>query len=250
MTDTENLTPDEQLVLARRYWRTHERKLEERLMRSQIRLVMKLARQLGRPRDRDDLVQEGCLGVLQAIRHFEPKRGVRLSTYAAWWIRAYQLRWLVANHRLVRVGKTALQRRAFFEGRALRRRLTTAGLNAAPDELARRLRVDPERLARDLSCIDAREVDMDFSLPLEGDDAEAQLGAAETTKVVADEVRHFVAGLDGRSRKIVSARWLDEKPATLREMGRRLGVSRERVRQLEGRLLAELKERLPADLAA
>jgi RNA polymerase sigma-32 factor len=250
MTDDERLSPDEQLVLARRYRRTHDRLLEDRLLRSQLRLVAKLARQLGRDRDRDDLIQEGSLGVLQAIRHFDPARGVRLSTYAAWWIRAYQLRWLVANHRLVRVGKTVLQRRVFFEGRALRRRLITAGLDAAPDQLARRLGVDAGRFARDLSCIDAREVDIDASLPQPDDGVEERLGAAETKKVVADEVRRFVASLRGRSRTIVRDRWLEEQPLTLREMGRRLGVSRERVRQLEGRLLKELRERLPADVAA
>jgi RNA polymerase sigma-32 factor len=250
MTQAEELTPDEQLVLARRYRRTGDRKLEERLVRSQIRLVAKLARQLGRARDRDDLIQEGCIGVLHAVRQFDPSRGVRLSTYAAWWIRAYQLRWQVANHRLVRVGKTALQRRVFFEGRALRRRLDAAGLDAAPDELARRMGVNAERLDRDLRSIDAREVGVDPSLPQPAPGAEERLAQAETEKLVADEVRQFVAGLDGRSRTIVRARWLEEEPMTLREMGRRLGVSRERVRQLEGRLLEELRERLPADLAA
>jgi RNA polymerase sigma-32 factor len=245
------ITPEEQIELAREYLRSRDRKLEDRLVQSQLGLVHKLAQQYRRPRDHDDLIQEGCLGVIHAVRHFDPERGVRLSSYTAWWIRAYQLRWLVANHRLVRVGKTALQRRAFFEARALRSRLSAAGLEPTVADLASRMGVDAERLASDLDCIDAREVDIDGPSDLisavEG--ADDRLGAAEAQRLLGDELSRFMKTLDRRERSIVQARWLRDSPLTLREMGRKLSVSRERIRQLEGRLFQRIRRRLPADLA-
>jgi RNA polymerase sigma-32 factor len=244
----EKISPEEQIVLARQYAKTGDPKLEERLVRSQIRLVAKMARAYGR--DREDLIQEGCIGVVQALRHFDPGRRVRFSTYATWWIRAYQLRWLVSNHRLVKVGKTAQQRRIFFQVRALRAKLEAAGIEATPAELARHLGVDEESLAADLRCIEAREVPLETQELDSGSAVDDRLAAAETERLVKRKLSSFIAALDRRDRTIIKARWLREDPASLRELGRRLGVSRERVRQIESRLLHEMRERLPADLAA
>jgi RNA polymerase sigma-32 factor len=252
MLEAEIISPDEQLVLAKAYVRDHDPRLEARLLRSQIRLVIKMARLHGRARDRDDLVQEGCIGVVQALRHFDPTRRVRVSTYAAWWIRAYQLRWMVANHRLVKIGKTAQQRKIFFQARSLRAQLEAAGVEATPAELAKRMRIDEASLVEDLRCIDAREVPIDGPVQHADEHAAAdeRLGAAEAVQVVQKRLRGFVATLEPRDRTIVQARWLSDTPTPLRELGRKLGVSRERVRQLETRLLDQMRQSLPRDLAA
>jgi RNA polymerase sigma-32 factor len=245
-----HITPEQQLALAREYVRTRSPEIESQLVESQLRLVRKLARGCRSPNDREDLFQEGCLGVVHAVRQFDPERGVRLSTYAAWWIRAYQLRWLLGNHRLVKIGKTARQRRLFFQGRALRATLTAAGQDASNAVLARRLGVDEQQLALDLGSIDAREVPLEGPLLAADAPVDERLGEAEAERVVARELSLFVKGLRGRDRVIVESRWLKESPTPFRDLGRQLGVSRERVRQLEHRLLVEMKRRLPQDLAA
>jgi RNA polymerase sigma factor (sigma-70 family) len=115
---TRPLPADEQLRLADEYRRTKERRIEKTLVESNLRLVAKLAHQLDRTRGRclDDLIQEGCLGLVEGIRRFDPTRGVHLSTYAAFWIRAFIMKYQMNNIRLVRAVRTRADRVAFFRG--------------------------------------------------------------------------------------------------------------------------------------
>jgi RNA polymerase sigma-32 factor len=242
------ISPEQQIVLAKEYLRTRDPKLEDQLVRSLLRLAAAMANRY--PRDRDDLYQEGCLGVVQAVRHFDPARGVRLSTYAAWWIRAYQLRWLMANHRLVRIGKTARQRRFFFQAHAVKRRLSVAGLDDSPAAVARELGVDADQLEADLRSINAREVSLDGPLTDQNAAPDEKLGAAEAERIVSAELARFLLTLEPRDRLILRSRWMSDSPPSLRVLGKRLGVSRERVRQIEHRLLKRMRKQLPADLAA
>src|SRR5689334_20727818 len=129
MTTPRLLSRTEEQRLIAEYQRTHDRRIEEQLMRSQVGLVWRLARshRLAGP-ELEDVVQEGMLGLLQAVRRFDAALGVRLSTYAAWWIRAFQYRYLMRNHRLVRLGTTQAQRRMFFRLNAVQTRLEAAGI--------------------------------------------------------------------------------------------------------------------------
>jgi RNA polymerase sigma-32 factor len=242
------LSPEQQLTLAKKYLRTRDPKIEDQLVRSLLRLAAAMANR--HHRDREDLYQEGCLGVVQAIRHFDPDRGVRLSSYAAWWIRAYQLRWLIANHRLVRIGKTARQRRFFFQAHAAQRRLAAAGKDDSVAAVARYLGVDAKQLEDDLTSIYAREVPLDEPLTDRRAAPDEQLGTAEAERIVSAGLSRLLPTLEPRDRLILNSRWLSDTPIPFRELGLRLGVSRERVRQLEQRLLTRMRRQLPADLAA
>ena len=256
------LSPELEKQLANTYRRTQDPRAEDRLVRSQLRLVAKLAHEYARRRqdDVEDLIQEGSLGLIQAVRRFDPSRGVRLSTYAAWWIRAYQLRWLVRNHRQVRVGTTAAQRRIFFNARGARRKLSAAGVGDSVAALARQMGVREGELEETLRRIDQREVSLDQPVR-EGEDAtrldqladerhrpDERAEAKEIERLVVREAARFRASLHGRDRTLFDARWMRDTQPTLTALARRFGVSRERARQLEARLLRGLRRRLPSEL--
>ena len=256
-----NLIPrSEQDALAREYRRTGDRALEDKLVRSQLRLVATLARKHARDEQkREELFQEGSLALIHAVRRYDPARGVSLSSYAAWWIRAYQLRWLLANHRLVRIGKNAAERRIFFNARRLRGQLESAGVEVTTHGLADQLRVSDSELAGTLRRIDVSERSIDAPL---GDGTPSDLLAdprvlpdeaaatAEREGCVAREAARFAESLTGRARVLFASRWLSGSPPTLASLGKRLGVSRERVRQLEARLLKQFRAQIPTALAA
>jgi RNA polymerase sigma-32 factor len=256
------LTAEQELALFAEYKANAAPELEDRLLGSQLRLVIKLAREVAaRREDVDDLIQEGALGLIQGIRRFDPSRGARLSTYAAWWIRAYQFRWLLANHRLVRVGTTTAQRRIFFNARSARQRLSAAGADDSATALARRLGVSDDELEETLRRIDHKELSLDQPI-YDGDGStrmerlvdernrpDERVAAAELERLVRREATRFRDSLSGRERALFDARWTCEEQPTLQEMGARFGVSRERARQLEKRLLGRLRERLPSELA-
>ena len=257
-----HLTRREERQLFAEYARSGDRKIEARLVESQLGLVGQMARayQL-KGVDRRDLFQEGAVGLLYAIRRFDPARGVRLATYASHWIRAFQSRYLLANHRLVRVGTTDAQRRIFFRLAALRGRLSAAGLEPTPERIARILGVDADTVAKTQARLDARDLSLDAPagdsetlridrLAVDGVPADEALANDELRRIVKRERDRYRRTLSPRRRELFDARWIDEERPTLKEMGDRLGVSRERARQLEQKMLGELGERVRHSLAA
>jgi RNA polymerase sigma-32 factor len=264
MTNTpRHLSAEDEQRLMDEYQQTHSPKLEARLVASQTGLVWKLARshRLRGP-DLEDLVQEGLLGLLVAVRRFDPGRGVRLSTYAAWWIRAYQWRYLLSNHRLVRIGTTEEQRRIFFRIARARARLEAAQLEPTPERVAALLAVSPDevramepRLAqRELSLAGAGHAwstsRLEERLPASDLAPDEQLMLRETDAIVRAERDRFRRTLDPRRRVLFDARWMTDEPRTLSSLGARFAVSRERARQLEQGMLATLRSRLERRLAA
>lgn len=259
---TDHLTRECEQTLIEEYGRTRAPAIEDQLVRSQLGLVWRLARQHRvRGVDLEDLVQEGALGLLEAIRRFEPRRGVRLSTYAAWWIRAFQWRFLLRNHRLVRIGTTEAQRRIFFRIGGLRARLEAGGVEATPERMAEILEVDVEAVREMESRLHSREQSLNASPHDDGKErienlatgepaADEQLSAQATTEIVVRERDRFRDTLDGRRRVLFDARWLEPEPPTLRELGDRFGISRERARQLEQQMLVQLRARLEDRLSA
>lgn len=256
------LTRTEEARLLEEYQRTRDPRLEDRLVRSQLGLVARLARSHHAAGvDVRDLIQEGALGLLHAIRRFDVTRRVRLSTYAGWWIRAFQYRYLLQNHRLVRLGTTQQQRRIFFRLGALRARLTAAGLDATAERIARLLGVEADEVRRMEPRLSARDLSLDA--PRRDGQPEARLdvlaaaevpaderaAAAELCAIVKSERDRFRLSLPGRRRVLFDARWVDADPPSLQEMGERFGVTRERARQLEQEMLAELGRRVRARLS-
>jgi len=247
-------------VLMADYLRTHDPKVEARLVTSFQRLVAKMAREhapiVG---EISDLVQEGNLGLLRALRRYDPTRGASLASYAVWWIRAYQLRFVMANHRLVKIGTTAAQRRLFFTLRGACRRLEAAGLPVTDDRLALALHAPIDQVGQMRQRLSAREASIDASRdsergglveslsdPCPAPDVAAE--GAELRTLLHAEVEDFRGRLSGRDRQLFDARFCDGSDSSLQALARRFGISRERTRQLERRLLERLRRRIDGHL--
>jgi RNA polymerase sigma-32 factor len=252
------ISREEEHGLAVRWREQGDVEAARRLVLSNLRLVVKIAMEYRRSWTNVlDLVQEGNLGLLQAVQRFDPEQGVKLASYAAYWIRAYILKYLIDNIRMVRLGSSRAERKLFFRLNREKRELEAQGFEVGPKLLAERLDVSEEdvlhmeqRLAEsDLSFdapVAAGDSDRSFGdlLAGGGESAEQQVGDEELRSVFLAKVKEFAAGLDEREQRIVEARILAEEPLTLQELGDEFGVTRERVRQLEARLVNRLREYL------
>ncbi|HET8724487.1 MAG TPA: RNA polymerase factor sigma-32 [Anaeromyxobacteraceae bacterium] len=263
------LSREEEQELADLYARTGDRAAAWKLVTANLRLVVKIAREYHRGVFQLlDLIQEGNVGLMQAVKKYDPLKGVKLSTYAAWWIRAYIIRFIMDNWRQVKLGTTQAQRKLFFNLSKERERLIARGIEPTPRLLARNLRVDEE----DVNEMTARMAGDDLSLdaPLRGEDGDStttrldrledehSAGADET--VAADQLRRmfrekldaFAATLeDEREKAIFADRLLPpegQEPATLADLGARFGLTRERARQIEAKLTARLREYVKSEI--
>jgi len=257
------LSREEEQRLARRWVETGDLEAARALALANLRLVVKIAMEYRRAWTNVlDLIQEGNVGLLQAVQRFDPYLGVKLSSYAAYWIRAYILKYLLDNFRLVRLGTTRAQRKLFFRLNREKRALERQGFEVEPRLLAERLEVTED----DVRDMERRLAESDLSLdaPVQresggatygdflsagGESAEAQVADTELRRVFMEQVHAFAETLtDPRDRRIVDERILAEEPKTLQELGDEFGVTRERVRQLEARLVARLRAYLQENL--
>jgi RNA polymerase sigma-32 factor len=259
---TRLLTPTEEHDLAVAYRCQSDEAAGARLVEANLRLVVKIAEEYGRPGDTLlDLIQEGNLGLVRAVQKFDPNRGVRLSSYAAWWIRAYILKYLLSNHRMVRVGTTLAQRRLFYRLRRERERLENAGIAAEARHIAEALQVKETQVVEMEMRLGAPEASLDApvneqshtpQMSFLADDAatrpDLQVEDGEFHLRLKGSLKKFVDSLQGREREIALRRLLAEEPITLREIGMRYGVSRERARQIEANLKEKMKVFLKAEL--
>jgi RNA polymerase sigma-32 factor len=232
------------------------------LVLANLRLVVKIAMEYRRAwANVLDLIQEGNVGLMQAVHRFDPYQGVKVSSYAAYWIRAYILKYILDNIRVVRLGTTRAQRKLFFRLNKEKRELERQGFEVEPKLLAERLEVSEE----DVRDMEQRLAESDLSLnaPVGSDEsggefgdfvasgsesAEESVAGAELREVFFEKIREFTATLDERDRRIIDERILSENPRTLQELGEEFGVSRERVRQLEARLVARMRDYLEEHL--
>ncbi|MEQ9334517.1 RNA polymerase factor sigma-32 [Thalassobaculum sp.] len=255
------LERDLELELARR-WRDHgdERALHQ-LVRSYTRLVVSTAgrfRHYGLPVG--DLVQEGNVGLMQAAARFEPEREIRFSTYATWWIRSAIQDYILRNWSIVRIGTTTSQKSLFFNLRRLRARLQGAVSGPMSDDARRSIATSLGVPLRDVETMEQRLGGNDQSLNapvseageddwqgLLADDRpspEQVVTGMRDAQTISAWLAEALADLNTRERIIIDQRRLREQGATLEELGRELGISKERVRQLESRALLKLRERL------
>jgi RNA polymerase sigma-32 factor len=256
------LSREEEHRLAVRLTQEGDLDAARRLVLANLRLVVKIAMEYRRAWTNVlDLIQEGNVGLLQAVKRYDPYQGVKLSSYAAYWIRAYILKYLLDNIRLVRLGTTRAQRKLFFRLNKERRALEAQGFDVEPKMIAERLDVSEDdvrdmqqRLSENDLSLDApahREgggASIGDFLPSGAESAEDRVADGELRRVFLEKVKAFAQGLDARDRKIVDERILAEEPRTLQEMGHEFGVSRERVRQLEARVVSRLREYLRENL--
>ena len=259
------LTPQEEHDLAVRYAETKDVEAAARLVTANLRLVVKLAFEYRRAhRNVLDLIQEGNIGLMKAVQRFDPYRGVKLSTYAAWWIRAYILRYVLANWRLVKVGTTQAQRKLFFNLAKEKARLAALGVEATAEGIGARLAVDASVVEEMERRLEAPETSLDA--PMHTDDgrpiaridllrglevrADDEMAKAELAQTLAQKLDSFRETLEGREAWIFDHRLVSDEPLTLQEIGEKYGVSRERARQLEKRLTERLRGYLVEQMGA
>jgi RNA polymerase sigma-32 factor len=253
------LSREEELELARRWRNDGDREAADALVESHLRSVVKLAnRYRGYGIYLSDLVAEGNLGLLEAVRRFEPERGLRFLTYARYWIRAYILAHILKHWSIVDLGTTALQSKMFFRLQAEHARLTLQ-LGEQDESIDRRLaekfdtsvdqvQASLQRLRRRDTSLDVPVVpDSSISfidlLRDERADQEEVAATAESTSLVLEAIDQVLPTLDRRERLILRERLMpkDDDPKTLAALGRRLGVTRERVRQVEAGVKSKLR---------
>jgi RNA polymerase sigma-32 factor len=267
------LTPDEEKELTQKFASTQDARTAARLVTANLRLVVKLAYEYRRAyKNIMDLIQEGNIGLMQAVKRYDPYRGVKLSSYAAWWIRAYILRFILNNWRLVKLGTTQAQRKLFFNLNKEKAKLAAMGIEPEAAEIAKRLGVEEKevidmdrRLSSGEASLDApvgdsdgravSRLDMMPSL-LSGPDIAFE--AEEMGKLVKERLEEFRKTLKGKDLEIFDKRVYvplnptdpaaGDEPLTLQELGDKFGISRERVRQLEARLTHKLRIYLKQEL--
>ncbi|HEY2409262.1 MAG TPA: RNA polymerase factor sigma-32 [Polyangiaceae bacterium] len=257
------LSADEEHKLAVKYNETQDVETAARLVTANLRLVVKLAYEYRRAyRNIMDLVQEGNIGLMQAVKRYDPYRGVKLSSYAAWWIRAYMLRFILNNWRLVKVGTTQAQRKLFFNLNKEKDKLSAMGIEPTHAEIAKRLNVAEadvvemdRRLSRADASLDATVNESDGRtttrlelMPSPGDSPDQLAEGSELNQLLHERLDEFRKTLNGKDLAIFDKRLISEEPLTLQELGDEFGVSRERVRQLESRVTGKLREYLRSTL--
>ncbi len=252
------LTREQEHELAVHYRETGDVKAAYRLVASNLRLVVKLAHEYHRnPLALLDLIQEGNIGLMQAVKKYDPHRGVKLSSYAAWWIRAYILRYIMDNWKMVTLGTTEAQRKLFFKLRQEQERLLAQGFEATPKLLAERLNVSEQdvvemdqRLGHDEMSLDApisedsKATRADRMLPSTAMPADERLGNEELRKLFREKLTEFAKTLQDKERYIYEKRLISDEPLTLQDIGDHYGVSRERARQIEAALINRIREYL------
>lgn len=253
------LTAEQETALGRA-WREHEDvEAARQLVLSHLRLVVAVSRNyMGYGLPQADLIQEGNVGLMKAVRRFDPERGVRLVSFALHWIRAEIHEYILRNWRLVKIATTKAQRKLFFNLRSMK--ASTAALtHAQADAIARELGVKPEevlemetRLSGGDVALDPTPDDEERVTPIayltDDEDEPVQiLEKAETARNRSTGLRSAIAKLDARSRRIIEARWLrEEDSATLQELADEYGVSAERIRQIESKALKTMRAEMAA----
>ena len=251
------LSREDEHDLAVRYFETKDSKAAYKIVVSNLRLVVLIARDYQRNfQNILDLVQEGNIGLLEAVKQFDPFRGIRFPTYATYWIRAYILRYLINNVRLVKVGTTQAQRKLFFNLQKEKDKLEAEGFAPEARLLADRLNVKEseviemqQRLALpDLSVDAPTRVssedagDLHNFLPNSDASPEERVASEQFSEAFRDAVAEFRTTLDAKEQEILDARLITEDPVTLQVIADKYSLSRERIRQIEARLKTRLKE--------
>ena len=254
------LTAEEELRYARRLRDDNDIDAARALVVSHLRVVVAIARgYLGYGLPHADLIQEGNIGLMKAVKRYDPERNVRLVSFAMHWIKAEIHEFILKNWRLVKIATTKAQRKLFFNLRSMKKGLGPLSQDAIED-MARQLRVKPEevrememRLSGQDISLEANDDDEDSYSPIAyladpGKEPSHLLESEETERVDAQGLKMALASLDQRSRRIIEARWLREtNPATLHDLAAEFKVSAERIRQVEAKAMQKMKGLLTAN---
>ncbi len=250
------LTREKEKELTMKVWEQGDKDAAYELITSNLRLVVKIALEFQRiwMQNLLDLIQEGNIGLMQAVRKFDPYKNVKFSYYASFWIKAYILKFIMDNWRLVKIGTTQGQRKLFFKLKKEKQKLIEEGFDPKPKLLSERLGVSE----REIVDMDQRLNGWDVSLdePLKddsstekidfisssGNSAEEEMAKKEMDVLLHNKIAEFKKKLSKRELEIFQDRIFSENPATLQEIGDRYKISRERVRQVEANIIKKMRE--------
>ena len=260
------LSAQEEQELAREYQRDGDTRSAHRLVTANLRFVVKVAHEYRSYGFRmADLVQEGNIGLMKAVQKFDPGKGIRLISYAVWWIRAYIQNYILKSWSLVKLGTTQAQRKLFFSLARTRRELDRQSVEHGADsdgqdaaKVARKLRVKAGEVEEMEQRMDGRDLSLDAPLGEDGTQTHVdfvasknpnqddELSGVQEHQLVSGRVAAALARLDERERFIIESRVMGDRPLTLKELGEHFGFSRERARQLEIRAKEKLRQELQA----
>jgi RNA polymerase sigma-32 factor len=255
------LTREEEHRLAVEYKEYGNVEAAYKLVTSNLRLVVMIAREYQKAfKSLLDLIQEGNMGLMEAVKNFDPYRGVRFPSYAVWWVRAYMIRYIMNDWRMVKIGTTQAQRKLFFNLQKEKEKIEAEGLTPGPKLLAQRLNVKEDEVVEMEQRLASRDLSVDMPI---GDDDEAtllnflpddkqtpeeQFAETQYSDLLREKMELFAKNLKDKELVIYRERLLNEEPLTLREIGEKYGISRERVRQIEERVKKKLKIYLSKEL--
>jgi len=257
------LTREQEQELAMRYRETGDKRAAEMLVTSNLRFVVKVAAEYSKFGARlIDLVQEGNVGLMHAVREFNPYKGVRLITYAVWWIRGYIQDYLMRQYSMVRIGTTQSQRKLFYRLQKEKELLESMGQEPSVQLLSSRLGVSESDVETMSQRLQGRDVSLQTAVDDNGkttlldfessDDIpiDEQMGHAEMLSLLNEGIEDLKDSLNDRERELLEDRLLSDEPLTLQEIGEKYGVTREAVRQMENRLMAKIRKILEERLEA
>jgi RNA polymerase sigma-32 factor len=255
------LSPEEETRLALRMRDEGDLNAARALVQANLRLVVKIAMEYQSIyTNLLDLIQEGNIGLMKAVSKFDPSKNARLGYYASWWIRSYILKYLLDNFRLVRIGTTQAQKKLFYHLMREKQRLEAQGLFAGPRLLAEKLDVKEKDVIEMQQRLSGSGAELSIDQPMSPDDdgspgrslrdllvepgtaQDDQLALEEWLKILDESIPKFRKSLNPKEIKILDDRLLAEDPKTLQEIADRYGLTRERARQIEAKLIQKLRE--------
>jgi len=250
------LTPEQEQDLTARYRTTADPEIAYRLVTANLRLVVKIALEYQRHWTFNlmDLIQEGNLGLMQAVKNYDPLRGVKLSYYASYWIKAYMLKYIMDNWRLVKIGTTQMQRKLFFNLQKEKNRLEKLGFAPGPARLAEAFDTTEENVIEMEQRLGDWEPSLDQPVgegwkETRGDLLSADRQLFDTTiadyemqRIFSQKLREIRSRLDEKETDLLEKRLLSETPLTLQEIGDKYNITKERVRQIENRLKKKIRQ--------
>jgi len=253
------LSREEELEIAERAHRYKDKEALQKLVTANLRLVVKIALEYYNTYVNIlDLIQEGNVGLVHAVKKYNPYKGTRLSTYSSFWIRAYILKYIMDSWSIVKVGTTQSQRRLFYRLKKEKKRLEAAGIFPAPQVIAESLEVkvsEVEDMEKRLSCAD---ISLEYPIYEEGeetfidmikadDNIEEVVAAKERREILSQKTVEFKKMLNNKELFIFEHRIMIEEPLTLQGIGEQFKISRERVRQLESRVIRKFNNKFESE---
>lgn len=252
------LDREKEIEIAKRYYESKDPEAAQTLVKSNLRFVVKVAAEYSKFGARMiDLIQEGNVGLMHAVKEFNPYKGVRLITYAVWWIRGYIQEYLMRQYSLVRIGTTQNQRKLFYQLQKQKEQLDALGENPDYHVIAERLGIPADEVESMAQRLSGRDISLDR--PLDEDSGarlsdyqknpdeeplDEQLARQEQLAILKEKIEEIRPTLNERETILLEERLLSDEPLTLQEIGEKYGITREAVRQAEVRLMKKIKDGL------